>query len=911
GLIESIPAEYPLQMVVHAAGVLDDGVMTSLTAERIERVLAPKLDAAWHLHELTEHMDLRAFVLFSSAAGVLGAAGQGAYAAGNAFLDALASYRQARGLTATSLAWGWWAQQGMAARLGEGERSRLARSGMLAMPVEEGLDLLEAGWATREASLAPMRLDVGALRAQARAGWVSPLLRGVVRMPVRQASASADGSLAQRLADMSSADGRRVVLELVRTEVATVLGHSSSEAIEVRRPFNELGLDSLGGVELRNRLARATGLRLPATLVFDYPTPVELVGHIINELAGAPINVAPARPSVLASEDPIAIVGMSCRYPGGVCSPEDLWELVVSGRDAIASFPTDRGWDLEALRSPDPDRPEINWALQGGFLMDAADFDAEFFGIGPREALAMDPQQRLLLEVCWEAIERAGIDPLSLRGTTTGVFAGVTGSPYGGDMLFSSSSVAGYRFMGGAPSVATGRVAYSLGREGPAVSVDTACSSSLVALHLACQALRQGECSMALAGGAVVMAGPELFVEFSRQGGLARDGRCKSFSADADGTGWSEGAGIVVVERLSDALRLGHKVAAVVRGCAINQDGASNGLSAPNGPSQQRVIRQALANARLQAHEVDSVEAHGTGTRLGDPIEAQALLATYGQDRDPERPLLLGSIKSNIGHSAMAAGVAGVIKMVMALEHEVLPATLHVGEPSTEIDWSAGAVELLTDPTPWPINGRPRRAGVSSFGISGTNAHLILEEAPTVPDGLEPEEVRASPEDAAVQGAPSGDGAVIGQGALTEMTPWTLSGRSEGALRSQARELLGHLRELPGASLQDVGRSLAGRPIFEHRAVLLGGERKELLDGLDAVAGAQPAAVAVSGVARRAGGEIVFLFPGQGSQWAGMGAELLERSSAFAEQIGVCADALAPYVDWSLEDLLRGSEDAP
>ncbi len=911
GLIESIPAECPLQMVVHAAGVLDDGVMTSLTAERVERVLEPKLDAAWHLHELTEHMDLRAFVLFSSAAGVLGAAGQGAYAAGNAFLDALASYRRARGLTATSLAWGWWAQQGMAARLGEGERSRLARSGMLAMPVEEGLDLLDVGWATQEASLAPMRLDVAALRAQARAGWVTPLLRGIVRVPVRQASAAAEGSLAQRLAGMSATDGRRVVLELVRREVATVLGHGSPEAIEVRRPFNELGLDSLGGVELRNQLARVTGLRLPATLVFDYPTPVELVGHIVNELAGAPVNVVPARSAVLASEDSIAIVGMSCRYPGEVCSPEDLWELVVSGRDAISSFPTDRGWDLESLRSPDPDRPEANWALQGGFLGDAADFDAEFFGIGPREALAMDPQQRLLLEVCWEAIERAGIDPFSLRGTTTGVFAGVTGSRYGGDMLFSSSSVAGYRFMGGAPSVATGRVAYSLGLEGPAVSVDTACSSSLVALHLACQALRQGECSMALAGGAVVMAGPELFVEFSRQRGLARDGRCKSFSAEADGTGWSEGAGIVVVERLSDALRLGHRVAAVVRGSAINQDGASNGLSAPNGPSQQRVIRQALANARLQAHQVDAVEAHGTGTRLGDPIEAQALIATYGQDRDAARPLRLGSIKSNIGHSAMAAGVAGVIKMAMALEREVLPATLHVEEPSTEIDWSAGAVELLSEAMPWAANGGPRRAGVSSFGISGTNAHVILEEAPTVPDGHEPELVERPVGDAVARGAQTEGSAGIGQVVLDGRIPWVLSGRSEQALRSQARELSGRLRELSEVSLDDIGRSLAARPVFERRAVLLGTEREDLLQHLDAIAQARPAPAAVTGAAGPAAGEVVFLFPGQGSQWVGMGAELLEHSPVFAERIVACAEALAPHVDWSLEDLLKDAEDAP
>ncbi|WP_425426502.1 SDR family NAD(P)-dependent oxidoreductase [Amycolatopsis australiensis] len=856
--------------VVHAAGVLDDGVVASLTPQRMAAVWRTKVLAARNLHELAG--DIEKFVLFSSAAGVFGAPGQGSYAAANAWLDAFAQHRRARGLPAASLAWGLWERaSGLTAHLAGEEAARRGRASVQTLSTTDGIALFDAALAAGEPALVPVRLDLAGLRRRAETGAVQPMLRGLVPAPARRAAAPADPrpGLAAELAGLAEAERRKVLLDLVRAHAATVLGHGTADAVAPGRSFTELGFDSLTAVELRNRLGAATGLKLPATLVFDYPNPAALAAHLLTGTLGS--DDVPEAPAGPVAGDPVAIVAMACRFPGGVTTPDQLWALLEAGGDALSPFPADRGWDPAA-------RP----GGTGGFVHDAADFDAAFFGVSPREALAMDPQQRLLLETSWEALERAGIDPSGLRGSRTGVFAGLMYHDYASRLPAVPDEVSGYVGTGTSGSVLSGRVAYTFGFEGPAVTVDTACSSSLVALHLAAQALRAGECSLALAGGVTVLSQPEVFAEFARQGGLAGDGRCKAFADAADGTGFGEGVGVLVLERLSDARRNGHEVLAVVRGSAVNSDGASNGLTAPNGPSQQRVIRQALAAAGLSTRDVDVVEAHGTGTKLGDPIEAQALLATYGQDR--EHPLLLGSVKSNIGHTQAAAGVAGVIKVVQAMRHDLLPKTLHVDAPSSVVDWSAGSAELLTEARPWPETGRPRRAGVSSFGISGTNAHVVLE-APAAP--------APPPSGAAEDGFP---------------VPWLLSAASPAALRAQAARLGAWLAERPDLRPGDVGYSLAtGRAALDHRAAVVAEDSEDseaLVRGVAAIASGETPAGVVRGSATADRGNLGVLFAGQGSQHSGMGRGLWTRFPVFAEAFDAVCDRLDAHLGRTLRDAL-------
>ncbi|MEU5365198.1 beta-ketoacyl synthase N-terminal-like domain-containing protein, partial [Streptomyces sp. NPDC005925] len=750
-----------------------------------------------------------AFVVVSGTAGLFGAPDHPDRAVDAILSDLVVRDRRLRNLPGSFLAWGQDAG-------GESDTADDATSRSRSL-LHTAFDI---ALTTNPPSLVTLLPDT----PTAHGSRVPALLRGPTDRPPRPSRP--DQAVATALRDRLDGLDERAQLALlevlVRTQAGEVSHRTEPGLIPSDRAFRDLGFTSMAVVALRDRLTEKTGLRLPTTVVFDHPTPTALAACLRAELLGIPdlVRGSVTDPGARSDPDePLAIVGMACRLPGGVTGPSDLWRLVSEGRDAVSGFPEDRGWDLERLFDPDPDRPGTSYAREGGFLREAGLFDAAFFGISPREALAMDPQQRLLLETSWEALEAAGVDPLSLKGTDVGVFSGVFGQGYGAGAGVAVPEVEGFASTGSAGSVASGRVSYVLGFEGPAVTVDTACSSSLVAMHLAAQSLRQGECSMALAGGATVMATPGNFVEFSRQRALAPDGRCKAFSAAADGTGWAEGVGVVVLERLSVARERGHRVLAVIRGSAVNQDGASNGLTAPNGLAQQRVIRTALSSAGLSPSDVDVVEAHGTGTALGDPVEAQALLATYGQGRESGRPLWLGSLKSNVGHTQAAAGVAGVIKMVQAMRHGVLPPTLHVDEPTPRVDWSAGAVELLTEAREWARGDRPRRAGVSSFGVSGTNAHLILEEAPAE------EAADASTEE--VPPSPVSVGVV----------PLVVSARSAGSLTGQAGRLAAWVESPDGASLAGVaGVLVSGRAVLGERAVVVAGSEGEALAGLGALA---------------------------------------------------------------------------
>ncbi|ANS25258.1 type I polyketide synthase [Rhodococcus opacus] len=881
-LLAGIP---DLSGVIHAAGVLEDATAATLTEDQLHAVLRPKVDGAWHLHELTRDRDLSAFVLFSSAAGVLGGAGQANYAAANVFLDALAQHRRARGLPATSMAWGLWDRpSGMTSHLNAADLDRLQRSGIDTINPESGLALFDAALAVNRPLIVPIRLSTRASRSDGES--LPPILRRVLGVRRRRAAAAdSPTGLAEELRALDPAERHSRVLDIVTTHVAAVLGHEGKEAIDPERAFKQLGFDSLTAVQLRNQLATATGVRLAATVVFDHPTADALTQELVARLLGDDAAPQPAGPTrARRDDDPIVIVGMACRYPGKVYCPEDLWRLVRDGRNAVGAYPHNRGWNLDEVYDPDPNRAGTTYMKEGGFLYDADEFDAAFFGISPREAIAMDPQHRLLLESAWEALEQAGIRPTAPGLTDTGVYVGLMGGDYGFHLMTQRNVDAeGYLMTGTSNSVASGRISYSLGFTGPAVTVDTACSSSLVAMHLAARALRDGECALALAGGATVMATPGVLIEFSRQRGLASDGRCKPFSDRADGTGLSEGAGMVVLERLSDARRNGHRVLAIIRGSAVNQDGASNGLTAPNGPSQERVIRQALADAALGPTDIDAVEAHGTGTTLGDPIEAQALLAAYGQGREG-RPLWLGSVKSNIGHSQAAAGVAGVIKMVMAMRHGVLPPSLHGDVPTRHVDWTSGEVSLLAESVAWPETGRPRRAAVSSFGISGTNSHMILEQPP---------------EDTAPEVSPSASPLV-----------WVISGKTGDALRAQATRLAEFLdtdeSELPDPA--DLAYSLATtRSGFTHRAAVIGETLADLREGLARIVTGRPGGNVVTGTSAR--GKTAFMFTGQGAQRIGMGRGLYEAYPVFARALDEVCSALDEHVETPVRQVIWDESD--
>ncbi|MGW0517514.1 type I polyketide synthase [Crossiella sp. NPDC003009] len=863
-VLKAIPAEHPLIGVVHAAGVAELRPIAETSPAELAESMAAKVRGAANLDALLADRELELFVLFGSIAGVIGSGGQAAYSAANAYLDALAENRRSRGLSATSVAWGPWAETGLASD--QSAHERLARHGMRPLLTGPALAELRRALADERPVLAIADFDFSTYLPVFTARRPSPLLSGLAETSTETQAAGAETELTARLSRLSEKDQLRMLVDVVRAEAAAVLGHDSPAELNERRAFRDLGFDSLGAIELRRRLGKLTGRPLSNTMVFDHPTPEALARYVRGEIAGAGASVT-GPVATIAADEPIAIVGAGCRFPGGVTTPEELWQLVFDGVDAITTFPPARGWPEAALYDPDPDNPATTYTTKGGFLSDPDAFDPGFFGISPREALGMDPQQRLLLEVTWEALERSGIDPQTLRGSLTGTYVGSSYTEYG-----AGHEVDGQVVTGTIPSILSGRVAYVLGLEGPAVTVDTACSSSLVAIHLAAQALRNGETTLAVAGGVTVMPNPGPFIAFSRQRALAADGRSKAFSDAADGMVLAEGVGMVVLQRLSDARREGRPVLAVIKGSAINSDGASNGLTAPNGPSQERVIRQALANARLSTSDVDVVEAHGTGTALGDPIEAQALQRTYGAER--EQPLWLGSVKSNIGHSQSAAGVAGVLKMIMAMRHGLLPRTLHVDTLSTHVDWTASNLTPLVEPVAWEEPGRPRRAAVSSFGISGTNAHLILEQGDPAPQSTEPPATQLP------------------------VLPWIISAKSEPALRAQAEALLSTVDQ---SSALDIGHSLLhSRSLFDHRAVLVNANR----DLLTALAEDRPAPGVVTGVAD-IDGRTLFVFPGQGAQWLGMGSRLLEESPVFAARIAECAAALAPFTDFDLIDLLR------
>ena len=862
-LLDSIPPDAPLRGVIHAAGVLDDGAMVGQDASRLRAVLSPKVDGAWNLHVLTRHLDLDLFVLFSSLSGVVGGVGQGTYAAANAFLDSLAMHRRAEGLAASSIAWGPWSEGGMAGGLSEAARSRLARHGIRSFSAATALtalgEVLDAG----DAVVVVADLDLQA---------AAPALQTA-------------SSLKARVSRLPAAERRRAMVEAVRAEAARILA-LPIERVGADAAFRDLGLDSLMAVELRNALAQRIGVTLPATLAFDHPTPDAIAKHLLDDVMQLAENTpAAANEDTAQAEEPIAIVGIGCRFPGGVVDPVSFWRLLEDGTDAVTEVPSDR-WDLDAWYDPDPEAVGKMTTRWGAFLPGLEEFEPAFFEISPREAASVDPQERLLLETAWEALESGGFTPDALMGSSTGVYVGLCGNEYQARVMSDTKGVDAYSLLGTAHSTMVGRLSYWLGLKGPNIPVDTACSSSLVAVHLACQALLAGECTLALAGGANVVLEPTATTYFSRLRAMSPTGRCRTFSADADGYVRGEGAGVVVLERLSAAKRNGHRILALIRGTAVNQDGRSNGLTAPNGPSQQAVIREALRRGKVAPESVGYLECHGTGTSLGDPIEVQAASAVLGKGRAPSFPLVLGSVKTNFGHTEGAAGIGGLIKAALVLSHRRIPKNLHFAGPNPMIAWSELPVLVAQEAMEFPQNGGPRRAGVSSFGFSGTNAHAVLEEAP-------PHDV--------VLSAPE-RGAEL----------FLLSAKSDAGLDEVASRLdlfLAGLTEAP--ALGDLARSLAlFRAHHEHRLALVATSHDELRRALAVAGRGEVPPAATRGKKGSGTPTVVFVFPGQGSQWLGMGRELLASEPVFRSVVEACDRAIFAEAGWSLLAELAASPDA-
>ncbi|MFT5686371.1 MAG: NADPH:quinone reductase-like Zn-dependent oxidoreductase/3-oxoacyl-(acyl-carrier-protein) synthase, partial [Myxococcota bacterium] len=852
----------PLQGVIHAAGVVDDGLIADLTPERVERVLSPKVRGAWNLHRATRGRALSFFALFSSAASLLGSASQASYAAANGFLDGLAIWRQAQGLPAVSIGWGPWSEGGMAARLGEAQQRRLRQTGILPITPRQGATMFGAALAQDAAVVGAMRWDRARLRVAMPPQVAPPLLLGLIGVAASAPSAPVT-DLPDRLAALPTDQRPALLSSALQGVVAGVLGATDSTTISLTRSFQDTGFDSLMAVELRNRLRTLLDCELSATLAFDYPDITRLTAYLLELLDLGEVVEETERTTTTSWAEPIAVIGMACRFPGAP-DPASLWDLLSAGGNAITDIPPSR-WDIDAWYDPDPDKLGKMYARRGGFLDDIERFEPEFFGIAPREAPGMDPQQRLLLEVGFEALSSAEIATTQLTETLTGVYIGICSNEYSQRALASADRIAPDTMTGLAHSVAVGRLSYWMGLQGPNLAVDTACSSSLVSVHLGCQSLRSGECDVALAGGVNVTLLPETTVGFCRLRALSPVGQCQAFSSSADGYVRSEGCGVVVLKRLSDAEAAGDTILGIIRGSAVNQDGRSNGITAPNGPAQQRVIRAALLQAELEPHHIDYVEAHGTGTPLGDPIEVQALAEVMKQR---ERPLFIGSVKSNIGHAEGAAGIAGLIKILLAFQKPDLPMTLHAQELNPRISWDEIPVTVLQEKAPWPDTGRPRRAGVSSFGFSGTNAHIVLEQHSTFK-----------------QQTPSGDheaaSAVL-----------AISAHSPAALRDTAAAVARHLDTHPDAVF-DTARALALRPTLPFRGAVSAAPQS----AADALRGLAVSEESVSSP------RIGFAFSGQGSQWVGMGASLYESSAVFRSVVDICSG----HLGYSVVEVWRGS----